>query len=68
MYGNGRSEELIAEVVAGRRDQVFLVSKVLPENASRRGAIAACEHSLKRLQDRLSGPVSPALARLVPLE
>ena len=50
MYGNGRSEELIAEVVAGRRDQVYLVSKVLPENASRRGTIAACEHSLKRLK------------------
>ena len=50
MYGNGRSEELIAEVVAGRRDQVYLVSKVLPENASRRGAIVACEHSLKRLK------------------
>ena len=50
MYGNGRSEELIAEVVAGQRDRVYLVSKVLPENASRRGAIAACEHSLKRLK------------------
>ena len=50
MYGNGRSEELIAEVIEGRREQVYLVSKVLPENASRRGAIAACEHSLKRLK------------------
>jgi diketogulonate reductase-like aldo/keto reductase len=50
MYGNGRSEELIAEVIAGRRDKVYLVSKVLPENASRRGAIVACEHSLKRLK------------------
>ncbi len=50
MYGNGRSEELIADVIAGRRDRVYLVSKVLPENASRRGAIAACEHSLKRLK------------------
>jgi diketogulonate reductase-like aldo/keto reductase len=50
MYGNGRSEELIAEVIAGRRDRVYLVSKVLPENASRRGAVAACEHSLKRLK------------------
>ena len=50
MYGNGRSEELVAEVVAGRRDRVYLVSKVLPENASRRGAIAACEQSLKRLK------------------
>jgi diketogulonate reductase-like aldo/keto reductase len=50
MYGNGGSEELVAEVVAGRREQVYLVSKVLPEHGSRRGAIAACEHSLKRLR------------------
>jgi diketogulonate reductase-like aldo/keto reductase len=50
MYGNGRSEELVAEVIAGRREQVYLVSKVLPENASRRGTIAACERSLKRLK------------------
>jgi diketogulonate reductase-like aldo/keto reductase len=50
MYGNGRSEELVAEVVAGRREQVYIVSKVLPENASRRGTIAACERSLKRLR------------------
>jgi diketogulonate reductase-like aldo/keto reductase len=50
MYGNGHSEELVAEVVAGRRAQIYLVSKVLPENASRRGTIAACERSLKRLK------------------
>ena len=50
MYGNGGSEELVAEVIAGRREQIYLVSKVLPENASRRGTIAACEHSLKRLR------------------
>jgi diketogulonate reductase-like aldo/keto reductase len=50
MYGNGRSEELIAEVVANEREHVFLVSKVLPENASRRGTVAACERSLKRLK------------------
>ena len=50
MYGNGRSEELIAEVISGRRDNIYLVSKVLPSNASRRGTIAACEHSLKRLK------------------
>jgi diketogulonate reductase-like aldo/keto reductase len=50
MYGNGRSEELIAEVIGGRRERVYLVSKVLPENASRRGTIAACERSLKRLR------------------
>jgi len=50
MYGNGRSEELVAQVVAGRRDQVYLVSKVLPQNADRGEAIAACEDSLKRLK------------------
>ncbi len=50
MYGNGRSEELIAGVISGRRERVYVVSKVLPENASRRGTIAACERSLKRLK------------------
>jgi diketogulonate reductase-like aldo/keto reductase len=50
MYGNGRVEELVGEAIAGRRDDVFLVSKVLPQNASRRGAIAACEASLRRLR------------------
>jgi diketogulonate reductase-like aldo/keto reductase len=54
MYGQGEVEELVGEAIAGRRDEVFLVSKVLPENASRRGTIAACERSLKRLgTDRL---------------
>jgi diketogulonate reductase-like aldo/keto reductase len=54
MYGSGAAEELVAEAIAGQRDQVFLVSKVLPENASRTGTIAACESSLKRLgTDRL---------------
>jgi diketogulonate reductase-like aldo/keto reductase len=48
MYGN--AEEIIAEAIAGRRDEVFLVSKVLPRNASRRGTITACERSLKRLK------------------
>ena len=52
MYGD--AEPLVAEAIAGRRDEVFLVSKVLPSNASRRGTIAACERSLKRLKtDRL---------------
>jgi diketogulonate reductase-like aldo/keto reductase len=52
MYGD--AELVIAEAIAGRRDEVFLVSKVLPSNASRRGTVAACERSLKRLQtDRL---------------
>jgi diketogulonate reductase-like aldo/keto reductase len=49
MYGSGRSEEIVGEAIAGRRDAVFLVSKVLPHNASRKGAIAACEASLRRL-------------------
>ena len=54
MYGGGRSEELVGEAIAGRRDEVFLVSKVLPDNASREGAVAACERSLKRLRtDRI---------------
>ena len=54
MYGDGRSEELIAEAIAGRRDEVFLVSKVYPHNASAKGAAAACERSLKRLKtDRI---------------
>jgi diketogulonate reductase-like aldo/keto reductase len=50
MYGDGQSEELIAEAIGGRRDQVFLVSKVLPEHATRRGTIKACEGSLRRLK------------------
>lgn len=49
MYGDGASEKLVGEAIAGRRDEVFLVSKVLPSNASRSGTIAACERSLKRL-------------------
>jgi diketogulonate reductase-like aldo/keto reductase len=54
MYGEGAAEELVAEAVAGRRGQVFLVSKVYPHNASKAGAIAACERSVKRLKtDRL---------------
>jgi diketogulonate reductase-like aldo/keto reductase len=50
MYGDGRVEELVGEALAGRRDELFLVSKVLPENASPRGTIAACERSLRRLR------------------
>ena len=49
MYGDGRSEEMVAEAIEGRRDDVFLVSKVSPNNASRKGAVAACERSLARL-------------------
>lgn len=54
MYGSGVAEEVIAEAIVGRRDEVFVVSKVLPQNASRKGTLAACERSLARLQtDRL---------------
>ena len=54
MYGNGRAEDLVGEAIRGRRDSVFLVSKVLPHNATRQGTIAACEESLRQLKtDRL---------------
>jgi diketogulonate reductase-like aldo/keto reductase len=49
MYGEGGAEEVVGKAVAGRRDQVFIVSKVYPHNATRRGTVAACERSLKRL-------------------
>jgi len=50
MYGNGRAEELVAQALNGRRKDVFLVSKVLPTNASYDGTLKACERSLKRLK------------------
>ncbi len=50
MYGEGKAEELVGEAIAGRRDQAFLVSKVYPHNASRKGTIAACERSLTRMR------------------
>jgi diketogulonate reductase-like aldo/keto reductase len=50
MYGNGRAEELVAEAVDGQREQVFLVTKVLPSNASYQGTLKAFERSLKRLK------------------
>jgi len=54
MYAGGGAEELVGEAIRGRRDEVFLVSKVLPSHAHRRGTISACERSLKRLgTDRL---------------
>ena len=54
MYGEGGAEEVVGKAIAGRRDGVFLVSKVYPHNATRQGAVAACERSLKRLgTDRL---------------
>lgn len=49
MYAGGGAEEVVAEAIAGRREEVFLVSKVLPTNASRAGVKRACENSLKRL-------------------
>jgi len=54
MYGEGLAEQVIAQAIADRRDEAFLVSKVYPHNATRQGTIAACERSLKRLRtDRL---------------
>ncbi len=54
MYGEGRAEQLVGEAIAGRRDEAFIVSKVYPHNATRKGTIAACERSLKRLKtDRI---------------
>jgi diketogulonate reductase-like aldo/keto reductase len=50
LYGSGRVEQLVAEAVAGRRDELYLVSKVMPSNASRAGTLRACEQSLKRLR------------------
>ena len=50
MYGSGAAEEVVGEAIAGRRDEVFLVSKVLPQHASRSATIAACEKSLTRLK------------------
>src|SRR3954466_10630041 len=54
MYGNGRAEEIVAEAAKGLRDRLFIVSKVLPYNASARGVVEACARSLKRLKtDRI---------------
>jgi diketogulonate reductase-like aldo/keto reductase len=54
LYGSGRAEALVGKAIAGQRDQIFLVSKVVPSNASRAGTLKACERSLKFLgTDRL---------------
>lgn len=54
LYGSGRVEQLVADAIEGRRDELYLVSKVIPSNATKRGTVAACEKSLKRLRtDRL---------------
>ena len=50
MYGEGRSETLVGEAIEGRRDEVFIASKVYPHNASRRSMQVSCENSLKRLR------------------
>src|SRR3954471_8224106 len=49
MYGRGRAEELVAQAIAGQRERVFLVSKVLPTNARHDAVLASCEASLRRL-------------------
>jgi len=49
MYGDGGAEEVVARAIAGRREHVFVVSKVYPHNAGAKSAVAACERSLKRL-------------------
>ena len=50
MYANGGAEEVTGEAIAGQREQIYLVSKALPSNASRKGTISACERSLRRLK------------------
>jgi diketogulonate reductase-like aldo/keto reductase len=50
MYADGEAEKIVGEAISGRRGQVYLVSKVYPHNASRKGAITACERSLRRLK------------------
>lgn len=50
MYGEGEAEAIVGDAVYGRREEIFIVSKVYPHNASRRGVVAACERSLKRLR------------------
>jgi len=79
MYGSGGAEEVVARAIEGRRDEVFLVSKVLPGNASRAGTLRACERSLRRLRtDRIDlyllhwfepeHPLDETLAAFVDLE
>ena len=54
MYGNGGAEEVVGQAIVGQRDEVFIVSKVLPTHASRLGVITACERSLRRMRtDRI---------------
>jgi diketogulonate reductase-like aldo/keto reductase len=50
MYADGGAEKVVGEAIAGRRSEAYLVSKVLPQNASRKGVVVACEKSLKRMK------------------
>ncbi|MGO8249336.1 aldo/keto reductase, partial [Rhizobium johnstonii] len=50
MYGDGGAEEIVGQAISGRRDEVFIVSKVYHWNASLKGTIEACERSLERLR------------------
>lgn len=78
MYADGKAEEVVGEAISGRRDEVFLVSKVYPHNATRRGTLSACERSLRRLKtDRIdlyllhwrgSVPLDETLAALAALQ
>ncbi len=78
MYGSGGAEEVVAEAAKGQRDQLFIVSKVLPYNASQKGVVEACERSLRRLKtDRIdlyllhwrgSVPLAETLAGFVRLQ
>ena len=63
MYGDGGAEEVVARAIAGRRDRVFVVSKVYPHNAGRKSAITACERSLAAIAHRPPRSLSAALAR-----
>jgi diketogulonate reductase-like aldo/keto reductase len=78
LYGDGATEELVGEAIKGRRDEVYLVSKVVPHNATRKGTVEACKRSLKRLATdyldlyllhwRESEPLEETLAAFVTLE
>ena len=64
MYGEGKAEEIVADAVAGRRDEIYIVSKVYPHNASRKGADCRLRAQPEAAQDRPHRPLPAALARL----
>jgi diketogulonate reductase-like aldo/keto reductase len=68
MYGSGMAEQVIAKAIEGRRDEIFLVSKVLPSNASRKGVVRACEATPRAAENRSPGLLFTALARHHPLQ